>query len=143
VGKADGGLRALVRAKLAHVGRWSSIETGGTEQGVPDLHLMTRSVGAGRDVWVECKRTEAWAVKFKPAQVGWLYTQWRYGGNALIFTRRMRHGKFDSIYVTSAEHVKDLKQHGLRRVPHLLVAECPDVAQWPWDLIENALRHSR
>jgi hypothetical protein len=141
--KPDGGLRALLRSKLRSVGKWTSIETGGTEQGVPDLHLMTRSDGAGRDVWVECKRTEAWAVKFKPGQVGWLYTQWRYGGNALIFTRRMKHGKFDSIYVTSAEHVKELSTNGLMGVPHLLSAECRDTSQWPWDAMEILLRRSR
>jgi hypothetical protein len=145
-GKPDAGLRAIIRQHLRHIGQWVSIETGLTEQGVPDTNVITRAAGGGRECWIECKRAEAWAVKFKPAQVGWLYTRWRYGGNAFVFTRRLpppkRQLQFDDLYITSAEHVRELSQHGLQRVPHLLIAE-GGPGQWPWEEIEGVLRRMR
>lgn len=69
--KADDGLRALIINRLKKPD-WhlTPIETGGTSDGVPDLHYLHRpSRAAG---WLECKSTSGWAVKVEPHQVKWL-----------------------------------------------------------------------
>jgi hypothetical protein len=147
MGRADAGLRGVLRSHLGHIGQWVTIETGGTEGGVPDSNVFIKKTVhlPGRDVWIECKATTAFAVKFKPAQVGWLFTRWRLGGVAFIATRRMnetRQGATDELYVTSAEHVMQLSRYGLTSVPHLLVAS-GGPGQWPWVKVENVLRHMR
>lgn len=148
VGRADAGLRGVLREHLGHVGQWVTIETGGTEQGVPDSNVFLKKNGhfSGRDVWIECKATQGNKVKFKPAQVGWLFTRWRLGGIAFVATRRLgreRGGaERDMIYVTSAEHARELCTYGLGSVPHLLLAD-GGPGQWPWNKIEHVLRHAR
>jgi hypothetical protein len=138
--RADGGLRAIIRSHLGHLGQWVSIETGLTEQGVPDLNCGI--LRQQREIWIECKRTLAWAVKFRPEQVGWLFTRWRCGGNVFVFTRRMvnREGGIDELYVTDGMHARELSDGGLQAVPHLMVC-AGGPGQWHWIKVEHVLRH--
>lgn len=121
--KPDGGLRAMVRSELGHIGHWVSLETGATDGGVPDLNVCPRD--SGRDVWLECKKTATSKVSFRPAQPGWLYTRYRCGGVAMILTWRQadagpRKGAARSdLYCTSARYVLELARGGLDEVPHL------------------------
>lgn len=82
--KIDGGLRALFQERMPFV-HWTTIETGGTALGVPDLE----GCRAGRQVWVEMKQTEHWAVsKVRPNQVAWIERRLRAGGNVYLGVRR-------------------------------------------------------
>jgi hypothetical protein len=143
--KPDNRLRSIIREHLPHIGQWVSIETGTTESGVADLNCMVRR--QSREVWIECKATHGYQVRFKPSQPGWLFTRWRYGGNAFIFTRRTDDVKkrsydatLDELYVTSAEFVRELSSGGLLSVNHLLVCR-GGPSEWQWVQVEHILRH--
>jgi hypothetical protein len=116
----DNGLRGVIRGHLRGMGKWDSIETGSTEQGVPDLHVMIRQ---GREAWIECKHTDGNAVTFRPGQVGWLFTHWRYGGTAFIFT----------------QHVRELEVLGLDGTRHVARFDGGNRG-WDWTMIEEILR---
>lgn len=66
--KPDAGLRKLLRDNLKPHGLWfQAIETGSTTAGIPDSHVL----GPTGTLWVECKRTDGYAVKFEPHQIMW------------------------------------------------------------------------
>jgi hypothetical protein len=136
----DNGLRGVIRGHLRGMGKWDSIETGSTEQGVPDLHVMIRQ---GREAWIECKHTDGNAVTFRPGQVGWLFTHWRYGGTAFIFTQRQTKWKqkdrVDELYITSAQHVRELEVLGLDGTQHVARFDGGNRG-WDWTMIEEILR---
>jgi hypothetical protein len=138
--RPDAGLRADIRARLGRIGKWDSIETGGTEGGVPDMHVMVRG---GPEVWIECKSTSGSAVVFRPGQVGWLFTHWRYGGTAYIFTRRVtnrvRMENVDELHVHSAQFARELSVHGLLAVP-AMATWSGGIGQWNWSSIEALIR---
>jgi hypothetical protein len=144
VGRADDGLRGILREHLGHIGHWVSIETGGTEQGVPDSNVLCRG-NPGRECWIECKATSGYAVKFRPGQIGWLFTRWRMGGNSFVFTRRRnvtQRGTSDELYITSGGFVRELSMAGLGGVTHLGIFS-GGPSQWEWVKIEDVLRNRR
>jgi hypothetical protein len=98
----------------------------------------------GREPWIECKWTSGLAVKFRPGQVGWLFTHWRYGGTAFVFTRRQTKWKRDNVdelYVTDARFARELSAMGLTGVPHLYHG-AGGAGAWDWALVEDILRGS-
>lgn len=105
----DGGLRSLFRTNI--VGHWSSIETPTTGGGIPDSNYLVRGV----EGWIEFKQTHAWAVNFRPLQVGWLDRRAREGGRAFVAVRRWkRPNGADELWLFGAEAVKKLSDGGLR-----------------------------
>lgn len=138
----DDGLRALLRGRLPHVGQWVTIETGLVEQGVPDSNVIARL--SGRETWIECKATDAWAVTLRPAQIGWIFTRARYGGNVIIAVRRRsrkprkRVAPYDELRVVDGQYVRELSTEGLRGVPQMLVTG-GGPGRWDWKKLEEIL----
>lgn len=70
-------------------GHWQPIETGMIVSGVLDFNFCV----AGKEGWVECKRTSAWKVgNIDPAQVGWSDQRVRNGGRVFLAVRRLSEG---------------------------------------------------
>jgi hypothetical protein len=137
----DGGLRALFRKHLPHF-FITTIETGGTGRGIPDLEYCSP---AGVSGWVECKKTGAWAVDLEPEQVAWLTRRARYKGRCFIAVRRKHAGgprkgpPIDEIYIWPGARAADLKRLGLE---HGLLGDCYGAngpARWSWDAIARLL----
>lgn len=140
----DDGLRALFRRYGGAWGQWVTIETGLVEQGVPDSNVMLRGLNgqSSEDVWIEMKATRAWAVSFKPAQVGWIHTRWRYGGNVWIAVRRRdkKSDRYDELHLVRGEHVRELQRDGLRW--HSWKSWEGGPGRWDWDAVRAALASS-
>lgn len=115
------------------------------EQGVPDINVIVRPQSGdaavpGLETWIECKQTDAWAVKFRAAQVGWITTRCRYGGRVLVFVRRRRKKEgVDELRVVDGQYVRELAQYGLKNVPHALVTG-GGPGRWDWAAVERLLR---
>jgi hypothetical protein len=104
----DGGLRRDIVAHLP-AWDWQPVETGGISPGVPDLN----GCRAGREVWVECKATTGWVVKFRPLQPAWILRRTAAGGHVFVVVlQRRRTG--DMFYVYQGAAVLALQAHGLR-----------------------------
>lgn len=132
----DGGLRKLFRDHLPQL-HWTSIETGGTGQGVADSNYLAPG---GREGWVEYKQTEGWTVTLRPEQVSWLDRRHRLGGRAWIAVRRRakagprRGPPVDELHVFHAGLAREAKSGGLR---HPEVAAAALVlrggpSRWDW-----------
>jgi hypothetical protein len=111
----DDGLRSILRARLPMV-QWTSIETGMTQGGVPDLEGCYQ----GAQTWVECKATRAWAVKFSSSeQVGWHLRRAREGGSSWIAVRRRHEGgprlgpPVDELWLVPGREALGLSVNGL------------------------------
>ena len=126
--KSDGGLRAEFRARLRSLGHWVSIETGASEQGVPDLNCC---VSGGREFWIECKLTTGWTCPLRPAQVGWIMTRIRKGGRVFVATRRKSKSGADELWLHDGSAAPDLKQNGLRSGSPLEMWE-GGPGRWDW-----------
>jgi hypothetical protein len=130
----DGGLRQLERTSLLGA-QWTSIETGATAGGVPDMEYC---YPGGLQGWVENKRTLAWAVKVRPAQIGWILRRVRMGGRVWIATRRMN-GKDDQLYVHHGKHIEEISDNGISIVKPLLLSS-GGPAKWDWPAFEQILK---
>jgi hypothetical protein len=131
---SDGELRKAFRKHLPAV-HWSSIETGLTEPGVPDLNGCFMDV----DFWVENKKTNGWAVGVRPDQVGWHLRHSKEGGRTFFAVRRMakagpRTVAADSLYIVSGSLARQLMVDGLKRCP-ILVSCSGGPSRWDWELI--------
>lgn len=138
----DDGLRALLRSHLPMV-QWTTIETGGTQSGVPDLEGFCR----GAQFWVECKATRASALRFKPAQVGWHLRRAREGGTSFVAVRRRcnsgphREAR-DELHIYSGVLVQELVQEGLVATG-ALGKWAGGAGRWDWDAVLYCLSHSQ
>jgi hypothetical protein len=138
VSRIDDGLRGVIRAHLRMV-HWTTIETGLTEQGVPDLHGCWRGV----DLWIECKAASAWAVTVRPAQVGWHLRRTRNGGVSWFAVRRRADGgprrgpAVDELILVRGSAARQLRTSGLRDVEQIRWGGGP--ARWDWDAVLAAL----
>jgi hypothetical protein len=112
--KQDGELRLIFR-RVFPTAQWTSVETGLTAGGVPDSEFC---FPGGQQGWIEFKRTDAWAVRLRPAQVGWTERRVRLGGRVLIAVRRMCRGE-DELHLLPGKAVCDLQDKGLRGAEHL------------------------
>lgn len=142
--KPDDGLRGILRSHLGGIGHWISIETGASERGVPDTNICVRG---GREVWIECKRATANAVRFKPGQPGWLFTRWRFGGVALVAVRQhaeagARKLARDDLYLVSGQYARELAVGGLSSVPHL-GHWTGGPGKWDWSRIRWIIENER
>jgi hypothetical protein len=106
----DGGLRNIFKEKMpwAH---WQAIETGAVGLGVPDSNVCF----SGRELWVEFKKTDHWAVTMRPEQIGWISRRTRLGGCVFIAIRRAQ----DELWLVDGKWVKELAAGGLKWVSTL------------------------
>lgn len=136
--KADDGLRAIIRAHLPMV-HWSTIETGSTQSGVPDLEGCIN----GTQFWLECKHTNAYALRMGEFQVGWHARRWREGGVSFIAVRQHRlpgprTTARDSLYLYPGSAVLELQSCGLRSPSTLGHWECGP-SHWDWGAVQKIL----
>jgi len=135
----DGGLRQLFRAHLP-AWHWTSIETGSTGRGIPDMEYCAPGGVTG---WLELKHTAGYAVALAPEQVAWLTRRARAGGRAFIAVRRRapagprRGAACDELYLVAGAAAAGLKAQGLGAVAHDTWAGGP--AKWDWDAIAQLL----
>lgn len=126
----DGGLRQLYRQHLKNA-QWTAIETGATAGGVPDCEFCFPNGAQG---WIENKQTKHWAVKMRPAQIGWLMRRWRMGGRCFIGVRRAD----DEFWLLKGEYAMLLSQSGLADTPNMYVWK-GGPRNWDWQQIEMML----
>jgi hypothetical protein len=133
----DDGLRALFRRHLPQV-HWSSIETGVTQSGVPDMEGAYR----GAQFWVEMKATRAWVVEIRREQIGWHLRRAREGCPSFIAVRRRHDGgprlgpPVDELWLWAGADVVRVRDQGLRATGPLLVEEGgPGRWRWPQVLL--------
>lgn len=105
--RPDGGLRAKLRALLPMV-HWTTIESGFTEHGIPDLCGTHR----GRVVWIECKRAKGWAFVMRPAQVSWIRRNIRAGGRVVVAV-----GRGKELWLVKGGAAAGGLRHDLRKLP--------------------------
>jgi hypothetical protein len=131
---SDGELRKLFRKHLPQV-HWSSIESGLTEPGVPDLNGCFDGV----DFWVENKKTNAWAVRVQPDQIGWHLRHSKDGGHTFFAIRRMakigpRKVAADDLYLVAGQNVRSLSEDGLKGTP-IIASFSGGPARWNWTIV--------
>jgi hypothetical protein len=131
---SDGELRKQFRAHLPAV-HWSSIESGLTEPGVPDLNGCVEGV----DFWVENKKTKAWAVQVQSVQVGWHLRHTKDGGRTFFAIRRMakvgpRKAAADELYIVDGMFARELMKSGLKGTP-IIASFSGGPARWNWNII--------
>lgn len=124
----DGGLRKLFTERIKGV-HWQAIETGGTGRGVPDLNGCFE----GRDIWIEMKKADHWAVGIWPEQVAWIERRTRAGGLCRIAVRR----DGDELWLLRPEAARIIAtpRQSLRDVPAgYKIGVWPGGPRaWPWD----------
>jgi len=137
----DGDLRSIFRRRLPRAD-WLSVETGLTEQGVPDMNGCL----GGVEFWIENKTTHGWTVPLRPAQVGWILRRYRSGGRVFIAVRRQappakRTAGADELWLIRGAYAAIAKRDGLRGLPMGSVAGAwkNGPAKWAWAEVEAAL----
>ena len=133
----DGGLRKLFRQHLPQVD-WQSVETAMTGEGVPDANYCVE----GREGWVEMKATKAWAVRVRPAQVGWIERRLRHGGRVFVAVRRQHASRSDELWFFQGGAIRQLKDGGLRAVDpvHDVGHWGGGPTAWDWAAVLGAMR---
>lgn len=134
----DDGLRALFRKHLPQV-HWCTIETGGTQLGVPDLE----GCYGGVSFWVECKATQAWALRKSKStvfQAGWHARRADLGGSSFVAVRRRPPKGGDELYLYAGRDYSRLIQEGLRGSAQPLLTSLWGPSCWDWELILKRLR---
>lgn len=134
----DGGLRKIFRQRLPRF-HWLTVETGATEQGIPDSNFCINSL----EGWLEYKLTATFAVRMRPEQIGWIERRTRAGGRVWIAVRYHHLGgprkgaKADSLFIYRGSAVRALALGGLRETP---LAELPGgPSRWDFSVIEAIL----
>lgn len=132
----DDGLRPIVRSSIPGA-QWTTIETGQTSGGVPDLEFC---FPGGTSGWVECKATRAWAIKFRPGQPGWIGRRARLGGLVWIAVRRhIPRSETDELWITHGSHVQEVALHGGLRAPVAWRMWRGGPGRWNWDEVAQVL----
>jgi hypothetical protein len=143
MGKIDGGLRALFRANLPGFD-WTSIESGTTGGGIPDMNYCRDGV----EGWCELKQTPGHAVTLRPEQIGWIARRVRNGGRVWIAVRQQcpagpRREARDALWLVPGRWAKEAKMFGLRGawvdVAHGVLVQHHGPARWDWQAIARAL----
>ena len=136
----DGNLRSLFRQHLVPLGvDCQAVETAMTGGGVPDWNYCAD----GREGWVEHKKTNGWAVKIQPDQVGWILRRVRHGGRVLVAVRRAlpagprRGPAVDELWLFHGLAIKQLKEGGLLSVDagHRRGTWDGGPARWDWGAV--------
>lgn len=134
----DGGLRKLFRIHLPTF-HWVSVETGLTEQGVPDSNYCVDGI----EGWVEYKLSITNKVWLKPEQIGWHERRARAGGRTFIAVRFNHLGgprkgqPKDCLFIYAGAAVRSVAVSGLT-VPSLARWE-NGPARWDWAAIGKVL----
>lgn len=137
----DGGLRPLFRTHLRAGFQWTSIESGGTVQGIPDSEFCAGGVSR----WVEFKKTNAWSVGLSKEQASWHRVRALRGGVSFVAVRRLtvagvRKGEaVDELWLYRGEHAQDLKDLGLRGGVPCLGIWSGGPSGWNWSDVRNLL----
>src|SRR5271155_5390460 len=131
--KSDGGLRQLYRKHLTNA-QWTAIETGATAGGVPDSEFC---FPGGNQGWIENKLTRGWAVRMRPAQIGWLMRRSRMGGKCFIGVRRINKDD-DEFWLFDGKYAMEVAQNGLANTPNMY-RWCGGPLKWNWQQIEKML----
>lgn len=130
--KADGGLRSTI---IEHIigPHWQAIETGSTGRGIPDLNGCHKS----REIWIECKAADHWAVVIDPMQVAWIERRARNGGHCFIAVKRA--GTEFWLLAPGAARVLAMPRLGLRDLPERLILGrwAGGSRNWPWATIQG------
>jgi len=137
----DGGLRKMFREKMPEA-QWTSIETGGTGLGVPDVEFC---FPVNRQGWIEFKKTSAIAVKIAPEQVSWLERRVRVGGRCWLIVRKqadagLRRARVDALYLYPGAKARAVLLNGLLTPPTAIYEGGP--GRWDWDLIREYLKNA-
>lgn len=129
--KTDGGLRGIFSTHLPDF-QWNAIESWSTGIGIPDAEYCSPD---GRTGWIEFKKTEGWAVRFKPGQIAWHERRARQKGRSFIAIRR----KSTELWLSPGSAVRELATRGLREsVPLGKWLRGP--AYWDWPAIRELLK---
>lgn len=135
--KIDGGLRGIFFERLLSF-QWTAIESWATGSGIPDGEFCSPR---GRQAWIEFKRTDAWAIRFKPGQVAWHERRHRMGGRSFIAVRRQNSSRgvtVDELYLFSGMDARAVFTRGVHQVRGLgKWAGGP--SKWDWDRIQALL----
>lgn len=147
----DGGLFNLFKAHWP-TWHWTRHESGAMAVGTPDCNYC--AVPSGVEGWLELKKTEAWAVRVRPAQVAWVDRRARAGGRVLVAVRRLKepptamaargvagikpHAPVDALWVVPGGQIRALWLGGLKATRPLLVTE-GGPRQWDWDALQALL----
>lgn len=135
----DGGLRKLFRQHLPAF-HWVSVETGLTEQGVPDSNYCSE----GSEGWIEFKKTSTNKVPLRSEQVGWLMRRSRAGGRAFIAVRYHHAGgplkgpAVDRLLLFPGSAARQVLFSGLRNMPIIETGGGP--MRWDWAAVSIVLR---
>lgn len=130
----DGGLRRELRARLPGW-QFTHVESPTTAPGCPDTEFCAPGGAQG---WVECKRTAAFTLTFRPLQVGWIERRTRLGGRVFVAVRRLTLKGADELWIYPGEKVRALVDRGLRVLPLGCWAGGP--AAWDWEEVGNNLQ---
>lgn len=144
----DGGLRPIFRQHLREF-HWTSIETGGTGQGIADSNYLH---SGGIEGWVEYKLTDTMRIKETeswPFQVSWLFRRARLGGRATVAVRRRHAGgprlgaPVDELWLVPGAHAPLLRAEGLAAFAELPFRGAHRMAGgpalWDWPAVARAL----
>lgn len=136
----DGSLRRLFQHHLPHFD-WTPVETGGIVPGVPDLNGCCD----GAEVWIECKLTSTWRVKFEDFQPQWIHRRYRAGGRVWIAVRRAHDGgprlgpPVDELHLIYGGHVLELAQGDLRCQSIATGRWAGGPSRWDWGRVDDLL----
>lgn len=130
--RVDDGLRLLLRRHVPPPVQWTTIETGFTQRGVPDLH----GCADGADLWIECKAVRrGWQVEVRAEQVGWHVARHRCGGRSVLAVRRRvaRPVAADELWLVAGWAAGALQEAGLSGAGAVTgaVQPCPAPAAAP------------
>lgn len=135
----DGGLRKLFRQNLPTF-HWVSVETGLTEQGVPDSNYCVDGI----EGWVEFKLSTTNKVHLRSEQIGWLERRSRAGGHTFIAIR-FRHGggprkgvAIDQLSIYAGAVARSVALRGLAVPPLVRFEGGP--SRWNWATVEKTLK---
>lgn len=140
--KTDGGLRTLEREHIKKC-QWTSIETGASAGGVPDMEFC---FPGGIQGWIENKKSAGWAIKFQPAQIGWISRRVRMGGRVFVAVRQVHAGglrslKRDDLWLCHGRAIEHLHDHGLSGLDERdFYHTTGGPARWDWDEVVRRIK---
>lgn len=137
--KTDGGLRGIFSDHLIDF-HWNAIESWSTGHGIPDGEFCAPN---GSQAWVEFKKTDGWAIQFKPGQIAWHERRHRMKGSSFIAVRRRnaaRGQKVDELYLFSGRDVRALTLGGVRAPDARVLGKwAGGPSKWDWARIRTLL----
>lgn len=130
---SDGGLWDCIKSGMKDV-HWVRVETWQTVAGVPDLNGCLNGV----EVWIENKFTDAWAVKIRPHQIGFMEKRRRHGGRTFLMIRRRHSGgpqkgpAVDELWLFNGNDARSVSEYGLDKCKPPLLMCSGGPAKWNW-----------